>query len=98
MSVVPDNIVIDDAHRRQGHGGQDAGPVLACAAMEYQRVILRFSDDFESVDKPLAERRLADSIQVDLSHAGRVRVGLRLRLSHTRSSRALSTGLGTARC
>ena len=35
--------------------------------MEYQRVILPFSDDFESVDKPLAERLLADSIQVDLS-------------------------------
>src|SRR5215831_14990606 len=77
MSVVPDNIVIDDAHRGQDHGGQDAGPVLACAAMEYQRVILPFSDDFESVDQPLAERLLADSIQVDLSHGGRVRLSLR---------------------
>src|SRR5262249_42489492 len=72
------NIIIDDAHRGQDHGGQNAGPVLACAAMEYERVILAFGDDFESVDKPLAERLLADSIQVDLSHAGRVRVGLRI--------------------
>src|SRR5262245_22972533 len=46
--------------------------------MEYKRVIVSVGDYFESVDKPLAERLLADSIQVDLSHVGRVRVGLRI--------------------
>src|SRR5262245_66541517 len=45
--------------------------------MEYQRVIILFSDDFESVNQPLAERLLADAIQVDRSHVGRVRVSLR---------------------
>jgi len=45
--------------------------------MEYQRVIIPFSNDFERVDQPLAERLLADAIQVDRSHVGRVRVRLR---------------------
>src|SRR5712691_5764876 len=44
--------------------------------MEYQRVTIPFSDDFERVDKPLAERLLVDAIQVDRSHVGRVRVSL----------------------
>jgi hypothetical protein len=54
MSVVVDDVFIDNAHRGQDHGGQDAGPILACGAMEYQRVIISFSYDFESVDQPLA--------------------------------------------
>jgi hypothetical protein len=58
----------------QDHGGEDTGPVLAGAAMEDQRVIVPFSDDFERLDQRRAERLLADAMEVDLAHVGRVRL------------------------
>jgi hypothetical protein len=72
-----DNVLVDHARRRQEHGREHAGPVLAHAAMEDQRVIVPVGDQLQRVHQPLAEFRLADAAQIELSQIGRIAEPLR---------------------
>src|SRR5262245_28015227 len=54
-------------------------PVRSLPALRWNTSgrFIPFCDDFEGVDKSLAERLLADATEVDLSHVGRVPVSPR---------------------
>jgi len=50
-----DDVLVHHARRRQEHGREHAGPVLAQAAMEYQRVIVPVGNQLQRVHQLLAD-------------------------------------------
>jgi hypothetical protein len=67
-----DNVLVYHARSRQEHGREHAGPV--------QRVIVPVGNQLQRVHQTLAEFRLADAVQIKLSHIRRIAEHLRFLL------------------
>src|SRR4029453_17893187 len=83
-----DNVLVYHTRSRQEHGREHAGPVLAHAAMEYQRVIVPVGNQLQRVHQPLAEFRPADTVQIKLPQIGRIAEQFCFLLYVVRRSRA----------